>query len=295
MNGEQNQQSASEAERMTAKKVLAEGWRLTREIFALKGMEIPHRIEFLIDGARHTRATRIATLEELAKGIDALNEDIDRLSRGPRRAVTVGEELERLRQQRVLDPEDSATRPYLRWLDQEIERLSRRSPTDIIRFVDRDIEELRRDRASLLELQSRTSLSGRATSTTVIEALFPDVPVKKKTAAEKAEIADWLAIRREEGLKIDPETAEVEWSYAQTLDPYGVMDEWELPEEFHQVGREYFARAPGRDIWVEFGDLPKETRDKLWNRHSRKLAFPAGLEGLREVIDGEDRDDHVPF
>ena len=31
----------------------------------------------------------------------------------------------------------------------------------------------------------------------------------------------WLAIRKEAGLKLDPETAEVEWCYAQTLDPYG--------------------------------------------------------------------------
>jgi len=32
----------------------------------------------------------------------------------------------------------------------------------------------------------------------------------------------WLAIRKEAGKQIDPETAEVEWTYAQTLDPYGV-------------------------------------------------------------------------
>ena len=63
---------------------------------------------------------------------------------------------------------------------------------------------------------------------------------------------------------IYPETAEVTWWYAQTLDPYGVSDEWELPEEFHRVGREYFARAPGSKIWVEFGDLPAETRKHLW-------------------------------
>ena len=40
------------------------------------------------------------------------------------------------------------------------------------------------------------------------------------------------------GLKIDPETAEVDWNYGQTLDPYGVCDEWELPDEFHCVGHE---------------------------------------------------------
>jgi len=59
--------------------------------------------------------------------------------------------------------------------------------------------------------------------------------------------------------------------YAQTLDPYGVMDEWELPEEFDQIGREHFARAPGSDICVWFGDLPEETRAKL--AHKEKPSF----------------------
>jgi hypothetical protein len=88
----------------------------------------------------------------------------------------------------------------------------------------------------------------------------------------------WLAIRKETGLKIDPETAEVEWIYAQTLDPYGVYPD--LPEDCQQVGREYFARSPGSDIWVCFHDLPKTVRDALWKKHSSKLAFPAGLEAL---------------
>ena len=80
------------------------------------------------------------------------------------------------------------------------------------------------------------------------------------------------------GQQIDPATAEVEWWYALTLDPYGG---WEnSPEEYQQVGREYFARAPGTSVWVNFGDLPKATQDTLWSKHSSKLAFPAGLEGL---------------
>ena len=95
---------------------------------------------------------------------------------------------------------------------------------------------------------------------------------------EEMAVEQWLAIRKEAALKIDPETAEVYWTYAQTLDPYGVNPD--LPEEYQQVGREYFARSPGSDIWVWFGDLPKETRDALWGRHKRNLAFPAGLEGL---------------
>jgi hypothetical protein len=54
-------------------------------------------------------------------------------------------------------------------------------------------------------------------------------------------VDQWLAIRKEAALEIDPETAEVLWGYAQTLDPYGVYPD--LPPEHQQVGREYFARA----------------------------------------------------
>jgi hypothetical protein len=85
----------------------------------------------------------------------------------------------------------------------------------------------------------------------------------------------WLAIRKEVGLQIDAETAEVCWTYAQILDPYGV--EPELPEEFWQVGRAYFARSPGSDVWVWFGDLPDATRDALWEKHKSHLAFHVRL------------------
>jgi hypothetical protein len=83
------------------------------------------------------------------------------------------------------------------------------------------------------------------------------------------------ALRKAVGLQIDPETAEVEWVYALTLDPYG--DGSDLPEEYRQVGRECFARSPGSDLWVWFGDLPDAARDALWDKHESKLAFPAGL------------------
>lgn len=85
----------------------------------------------------------------------------------------------------------------------------------------------------------------------------------------------WLQIRKDEAMRIDPETAEVDWSYGETFDPYGIG--LELSDEERQVGREYFARNRGSDIWVWFGDLPKKTRDMLWDMHSSKLAFPAGL------------------
>jgi hypothetical protein len=96
--------------------------------------------------------------------------------------------------------------------------------------------------------------------------------------SKKLNVEEWLAIRKEEALKIDPEIAEVTWHYAQTLDPYGVYPD--LPEECQCIGREYFARLPGSDIWVHFGDLPDEIHDALWQRHESKLAFPAGLEAL---------------
>ena len=95
------------------------------------------------------------------------------------------------------------------------------------------------------------------------------------TTESQMPVKEWLAIRREAGLKIDPETAEVYWVHAQTLDPYGVDPD--LPKEYQQIGREYFARAPGSDVWVWFGDLPKETEARLWKKYKSKLAFPAGI------------------
>ena len=97
------------------------------------------------------------------------------------------------------------------------------------------------------------------------------------TVNDNSEMAvdQWLAIRKEEALKIDPSTAEVDWSYALILDPYGVYPA--TSRGIPCVGRAYFARRPGSDVWVEFGDLPEETRDALWERHKSKLAFPAGL------------------
>src|ERR1700747_21103 len=58
------------------------------------------------------------------------------------------------------------------------------------------------------------------------------------------------ALRNEVGRDIDPDTAEVDWVYAQVLDPYG--DGRDLPEEFQQVGRDYFARSPGSNLWIWF-------------------------------------------
>jgi hypothetical protein len=74
-------------------------------------------------------------------------------------------------------------------------------------------------------------------------------------------VKEWLALRKEAGLKIDPETAEVCWSYVELSDPYGIYPE--RPDGYRCIGRDYFARAPGSDIWVWVGDLPKATDDAL--------------------------------
>ena len=88
-------------------------------------------------------------------------------------------------------------------------------------------------------------------------------------------VEEWRAIRKEEGAKIDPTTAEVYWCHALVLDPYGIHPE--LPEECQQIGRTYFARSPGSDIWVEFGDLPEATCEALRNRDEAQSAFSAGF------------------
>lgn len=73
---------------------------------------------------------------------------------------------------------------------------------------------------------------------------------------------------------IDPETCEVDWGYGQTLDPYGVFGV--RPEE-DCVGREYWARSPGCDVWINFVSLPKSVSDALMAKHRKEIMFPAGL------------------
>lgn len=84
---------------------------------------------------------------------------------------------------------------------------------------------------------------------------------------EYQERKEFRSIRREAGKHIDPATAEVDWIHALLLDPYGIGAD--IPEDCQCVGRVYFARAPGSDIWVWFGDLPDATTEALWERGSK--------------------------
>jgi hypothetical protein len=47
--------------------------------------------------------------------------------------------------------------------------------------------------------------------------------IENNDDAVEMRIVEWLAIRKEAGLQIDPDTAEVCWRYAQVLDPYGFI------------------------------------------------------------------------
>jgi len=67
---------------------------------------------------------------------------------------------------------------------------------------------------------------------------------------------EWLAIRKEAGLRIDPATAKVTFCWGQIADPYGI---YPYNPEFDCIGRVYFARSPDSDVWVDFGDLPEAT------------------------------------
>ena len=88
------------------------------------------------------------------------------------------------------------------------------------------------------------------------------IPARESDRTQAAK-KQWLAVRKEAGLKIDPETAEVVWNYGSVLNPYGV---YRLTSEEECIGRNYFARSPGSGVWVEFGDLPDAIRDRLWAR-----------------------------
>jgi hypothetical protein len=100
---------------------------------------------------------------------------------------------------------------------------------------------------------------------------------ERKRKGNDSETKAWLDKRKREALLIDPATEEVDWSFGQTLDPYGMIPD--LPEKLQQVGREYFARRPGSDIWVHFGDLPDDVRRKLRKHPNAKPSLTVEANG----------------
>jgi hypothetical protein len=92
----------------------------------------------------------------------------------------------------------------------------------------------------------------------------------KGSAKERADVEASLAVRTEAAKDIDPQTAEVTWWIAATHDPYGLY--YDLP--YKDVGKLFFACAPGSDIWVSFQDLPDATRSALSKRISIYSYWP---------------------
>ncbi len=84
-------------------------------------------------------------------------------------------------------------------------------------------------------------------------------------------VEQFLANRMREGLKIDPATAKVHWTWARVLDPYGIFT---LDPEEECVGRMYYAISPESGMRVWFGGLPDATQKALWERiESGQLSF----------------------
>lgn len=112
-----------------------------------------------------------------------------------------------------------------------------------------------------------------------------------KTVGEMT-VAQRLAIRREAALQIDPETAEVMCTYTNSVDPYGIYPD--CPEEC--IGRVYFARPSGSDVWVDFNDLPDATVRALREKQELRRAFPEPTVYRRAkelLIVGEDQQQFV--
>jgi hypothetical protein len=99
---------------------------------------------------------------------------------------------------------------------------------------------------------------------------------KIRTATVTLSLEEWKAWRRAAGLHIDPETAEISWDYQQLGDPYRVHPE--LAADLDSAGPTYFARSPGTSVWIEFGDLPETTRDELWRKYKKRLAFQVAFD-----------------
>lgn len=86
--------------------------------------------------------------------------------------------------------------------------------------------------------------------------------VLRAKAKRAAEVKQFLTERKEAGVRLDPATAEVSCEYGEILDPYGVWGR-DLSPEGHCSGWQYFARAPGSDVWVSFQDLSEGTSKAL--------------------------------
>ena len=87
--------------------------------------------------------------------------------------------------------------------------------------------------------------------------------------------------RQAEGARIDPENCEKFWTFAATIDPYGVLGIG-TDDEYCTVGREYFVSRPDAKDWVHIGDLTDEARGKIWPPNT---ANNDAFEKLRALVE----------
>jgi hypothetical protein len=84
--------------------------------------------------------------------------------------------------------------------------------------------------------------------------------------------AEWMRIRKEEGTRIDPDTALVTFFYEHGYVPFYAKHYEEGYKCEHNVGRVDYAIAPdGSTGWVSFDDLPDHVCEALEQRRSKHL------------------------
>jgi hypothetical protein len=105
-------------------------------------------------------------------------------------------------------------------------------------------------------------------------------PSKVLELSEEAQ--KWLAVREEELLKIDPDTAEACFDYGGNSDPYNFypkMPKWARDRRDRRGLLDFVRRSDG-EVWVWKGYLPKNTRNRLSRRFKR---MQCGVPFIRDV------------
>jgi hypothetical protein len=81
------------------------------------------------------------------------------------------------------------------------------------------------------------------------------------------ELQQWVASRKEAGLRIDIETCELARWPANDLDPYGVSHD---PDLYVQIGTNRFVRSSTSNGWINEEDLPIEKARAMYDRIHRE-------------------------
>jgi hypothetical protein len=92
----------------------------------------------------------------------------------------------------------------------------------------------------------------------------------------RIKVQHFYALMELAGQQIDPATCEVDWTWAETNDAYGVHPHLLLPSELGAPNRQYFACNPGSDIWVSFDELPDATLKALRHRMQSDFTIEKG-------------------